>query len=135
MEKSDNELETIRLKKTNELMNQTAMPASIVKLHTYDEYENLVAKYPGKVIIIDFTAVWCGPCKFYSPIFEKLQGEYSNDFIFAKVDVDENRQLAMQYQITGVPTTLFIKDGKVFQQAVGALSYDMLKDYLESIKS
>jgi thioredoxin len=135
MEKADPELETIRLKKANEMINKTGMPSSIVKLHTYQDYEKILADYPEKVILIDFTAVWCGPCKFYGPIFEKVQKEYSNDFIFAKVDVDENRQVAMQHQITGVPTTLFIKNGKVIQQAVGALNYDMLKNYLESFKS
>ena len=135
MEKVDPELETIRLKKANGMINKTVMPSSIVKLHTYEEFENLLASYPEKVILIDFTAVWCGPCKFYAPVFEKVQKEYSNDFVFAKVDVDENRQVAMQYQITGVPTTLFIRNGKVIQQAVGALNYDMLKNYLESLKT
>jgi len=134
MEKADHDLETIRLKKANEMINKTGMPSSIVKLHTYQDYEKLLASYPEKVILIDFTAVWCGPCRFYAPIFEKVQQEYSNDFIFAKVDVDENREVAMQYQITGVPTTLFIRNGKVIQQAVGALNYDMLKNYLESLK-
>jgi len=134
MEKADHELDTIRLKKANNMMNKTEMPTSIVKLHTYQEYEKLLAAYPEKVILIDFTAVWCGPCKFYAPIFEKVQKEYSNDFVFAKVDVDENHQVAMQYQITGVPTTLFIRNGKVIQQAVGALNYDMLKNYLDSLK-
>ncbi len=134
MEKADHELDTIRLKKANNMMNKTEMPTSIVKLHTYQEYEKLLATYPEKVILIDFTAVWCGPCKFYAPIFERVQKEYSDDFVFAKVDVDENHQVAMQYQITGVPTTLFIRNGKVIQQAVGALNYDMLKNYLDSLK-
>ena len=135
MEKTDHELETIRLKKASDLVNQPTMPTSIVKLHTYGDFEKLLAQYPDKVILIDFTAVWCGPCRFYGPIFEKVQSEYSNEFIFAKVDVDENRQVAMKYQISGVPTTLFIKNGKVFEQAVGAVSYETLKDYLESLKA
>ncbi len=134
MEKTDNELETIRLKKVSEMMNKISMPSSVLKLHSYEDYEKILAAFPDRIIIIDFSAVWCGPCKFYTPIFEQLQKEFKNDFIFAKVDVDENRRLAIQYQITGVPTTLFVRKGEVIQQAVGALSYDMLKNYLQSLK-
>ena len=108
---------------------------SIVKLHTAEEYDKLLKDYPNTVIVIDFTAVWCGPCRFYAPIFKKIQGEYSNDFIFAKVDVDENSAVAMRYQITGVPTTLFIKNDQILSKGVGAMNYDMLKQYLESLKT
>ena len=135
MEKVDQELEAIRMKKANKLMTQESMPTSIVKLYSVDEYKNLIEQYPEKVIVIDFTAVWCGPCQFYGPIFERVQSEYYEDFIFAKVDVDENQALAMQYQITGVPTTLFVKNGDVINKGVGAMNYDMLKKYLDSLKS
>ena len=93
-----------------------------------------MAEYPNKVILIDFTAVWCGPCKFYGPILEKVQGEFSKYFIFAKVDVDENRQVAMKYQISGVPTTLFIRKGQVLNKVVGAMNYNNLKVFLEKLK-
>jgi thioredoxin 1 len=135
MEQADQELEALRLKKAGKLMNQVLLPASIVKLHTAEEYKNLTEKYPETIIVIDFTAVWCGPCKIYAPIFERLQSEYYKDFIFAKVDVDENRTTAMQYQISGVPTTLFVKKGNEINRGVGALNYDMLKQYLEELKT
>jgi thioredoxin len=134
MEEVDQELEALRLNKAEKLMGQETMPTEIVKLHTAEEYKKLIEKYPKKIIVIDFTAVWCGPCRFYAPIFEKVQSEFHEDFIFAKVDVDENQALAMQYQITGVPTTLFVKNGNVLNKGVGAMNYEMLKKYLETIK-
>lgn len=134
MEEVDQELEALRMKKAGKLMNQELMPIVIVKLHTAEEYKKLIEKYPEKIMVIDFTAVWCGPCRIYAPIFEKIYGEFHEDFIFAKVDVDENQALAMQYQITGVPTTLFVKNGNVLNKGVGAMNYEMLKQYLETIK-
>ena len=135
MEETDDKLDALRMKKATRLMNQKSLPTSIVKLHTAEEYDKLLKDYPNTVIVIDFTAVWCGPCRFYAPIFKKIQGEYSNDFIFAKVDVDENSAVAMRYQITGVPTTLFIKNDQILSKGVGAMNYDMLKQYLESLKT
>ena len=127
MEKMDKKLETIRLEKAQRLVGHKSLPKTIVKLHTAEEFNKLVRDHPNTVIVIDFTAVWCGPCRFYAPIFEKVQSEYADDFIFAKVDIDENPTIAMQYQITGVPTTLFLMDGKVLNKGVGAMNYNMLK--------
>ena len=135
MEELDEKLERIRRQKAERLISQLSLPTSIVKLHTMEDYKTLLTQYQDQIIIIDFTAVWCGPCKIYGPIFEKLQNEYKDHFIFAKVDVDENRALAMQYQITGVPTTLFIKNGEILNRGVGAMNYNALKEYLESLKS
>ncbi|MFX1395532.1 MAG: thioredoxin family protein [Promethearchaeota archaeon] len=135
MEEIDPELEAIRMKKAENLFSEAQMPTGILKLHTQEEYDNLIREYPNKTIIIDFTAVWCGPCKFYGPIFERIAGECSKDFIFAKIDVDENVNIARQFQITGVPTTLFLRNGNVLTKAVGALNYEMLKQKLEILKS
>ncbi|MBN1801874.1 MAG: thioredoxin family protein [Candidatus Lokiarchaeota archaeon] len=136
MEEIDPELEALRMKKAESLFKSTKKaPTGIVKLHTEDEYTKLLKDNPNKTILIDFTAVWCGPCRFYGPIFEKVAADYSKDFIFAKVDVDENVAIARRYQITGVPTTLFVRNGSVITQAVGALSEDMLRQKLEIIKS
>ncbi|MFX1325313.1 MAG: thioredoxin family protein, partial [Promethearchaeota archaeon] len=84
--------------------------------------------------IIDFWAVWCGPCMFFSHIFKKLHGEYQRDFIFVKVNVDENNAIAMKYGITGIPTTLFIKNDEVINKVVGAMNYEGMKKVLEKLK-
>ena len=84
-------------------------------------------------VLVDFWAVWCAPCKMFAPVFEKLQQEYSNKFIFVKVNVDENQMVTNQYKITAIPTTLFLKNGKVMNKIVGATNYKKMKQVLESL--
>ena len=107
------------------------MPETIIEIHSSEEFNNLLKNYPDKIIIIDFWAVWCGPCMFFAPIFKKLHGEFRSDFIFVKVNVDENNAIAMKYGITGIPTTLFIKNNDVINQVVGAMNYEGLKKVLD----
>ena len=68
--------------------------------------------------LVDFWATWCGPCRMLSPIVEEVAAE-TNDVVFAKVDVDENMDLANALQITGVPTLMLFKDGELVERAVG----------------
>ncbi len=133
MNETDKELEVLRMKKAEALINQQPMPKSIVELNTAEDFNNLLKNFPDKVIIIDFWAVWCGPCMFFAPIFKRLQEEFQEDFIFAKVNVDENSVPAMKYGITGIPTTLFIKNGEVLNKVIGAMNYDGMKQLLEKL--
>ena len=71
---------------------------------------------------------------FFAPIFKKLQDEFQKDYIFVKVNVDENSAIAMKYGITGIPTTLFIKNGEVINKIVGAMNYDGMKKVLEKLE-
>ena len=73
-------------------------------------------------VIVDFWAVWCGPCKMIAPIIEELAGEYEGKVKVAKVDVDNNSQTAMQFGIRSIPTLLIFKGGQVVEQIVGAVS-------------
>ncbi len=134
MQEVDNELENLRIKKAETLLNQQKMPENIIEIHSSEEFNKLLKNYPDKIIIIDFWAVWCGPCMFFGPIFKKLQGEFQNDFIFVKVNVDENNAIAMKYGITGIPTTLFIKNNEVINQVVGAMNYEGMKQVLIKLK-
>jgi len=130
---SDHELEKIRLKKAEMLMKLSLLPKEIIEVHNVDEFNKIINDY-DKIIIIDFWAVWCGPCKIFVPVFKKLQEEYQNEFVFVKVNVDEIPSIAQQYRISGIPTTLFIKKGQVLNKIVGATNYDNMKVFLERLK-
>ena len=132
---SDNDLEKIRLKKAEMLIKTQSMPTEIVKIHSAEEFNKLTQDFSDKVIIIDFWAVWCSPCMMFAPIFEKIQKERYQDFIFVKVNVDEVGSIAQNYRITGIPTTLFIKDNKVIHKIVGAVNEDYMNRILEKLQS
>lgn len=73
----------------------------------------------NKVIVVDFTATWCGPCRHMSPVFESLSKKHT-DLIFVKVDVDQLQEVAAQWDVQAMPTFIFIKDKKVVHKIVGA---------------
>jgi len=82
-------------------------------------FEELLAK-SDKPIMIDFWAVWCGPCRMIAPIVEEMSGEYEGKAIIGKVDVDSNPNIAVKYGIRNIPTVLFVKNGEVVDKQVGA---------------
>jgi len=132
---SDNDLEKIRLKKTEAILKSQSMPKEIIKVSSQGQYDNLLKDYNERIIIVDFWAIWCGPCMAFAPVFEKLQKEHSQDFIFAKVNVDELPSIAQKYRITGIPTTLFIKNDKIIHKIVGSVNYDYMQRVLQKLKS
>ena len=134
MQDVDKDLDMLRMKKAETLLKHQSMPGSIIEIKSIDEFNKLLKDYPDKLIIIDFWAVWCGPCMFFGPIFKKLQTEFQKDFIFIKVNVDENSPLAMRYQITGIPTTLFIKNDEIVNKIVGSMNYDGMKKVLDKLR-
>ena len=83
-------------------------------------------------VLVDFWAEWCGPCRAIAPIVDELSQEMSGRIKFAKVDVDQNQQLAGDFGIRSIPTLLIIKDGVVQEQMVGAMNKAALKEKLEA---
>lgn len=72
-------------------------------------------------VLVDFWAVWCGPCKMIAPIVDELAGEYEGKAKIGKLDVDENQETAIKYGVRSIPTILIFKDGKVADTIIGAV--------------
>jgi len=84
-------------------------------------------------VLVDFWAVWCGPCRAVAPIIDQLADEYANRVKVGKLNVDENQGAPGKYKITSIPTLLMFKDGKVVQQKVGARSKQELASALDTL--
>ncbi len=104
-------------------------------IHVTDAgFENAVLKSTLPVIV-DFWAPWCGPCKMVAPMLEKIAKEQDGKLVVAKVNTDENPEWAMKYGVQGIPTMLFISNGKVVHKQVGALPEKMLRQTLDTFLS
>jgi thioredoxin 1 len=108
-------------------------------LHVTDEaFEKTVLKSPIPVIV-DFWAPWCGPCKMVAPALDKLAKEYAGKLIVAKVNTDEQIEWAQKFGVQGIPTMLFVANGKIVHTQVGALMEGPLRetvaDFLEVASS
>lgn len=81
-------------------------------------FEEKVIKAKG-VVLIDFYAVWCGPCKLAGPVIDELAQDYKDKVVIGKIDVDEIPQVAEKYNVMSVPTVIILKDGKEVERQVG----------------
>ncbi len=103
----------------------------MVIIATTQNFENEVLK-SAQPVVVDFYATWCGPCKMLGPVFEDVATELTSKYKFAKVNIDEEREIAVQHNISSIPTILFIKDGKVVGKDTGFMNKDLLKTKIQS---
>ena len=75
----------------------------------------------NKVVLVDFWATWCGPCRMLGPVIEQLGAQYEGKVVVGKVDTDEQPALAMQFGIMSIPTVILFKDGKEVERKVGVM--------------
>jgi thioredoxin 1 len=85
-----------------------------------------------KLVLLDFYADWCGPCKMIGPVLEQVAGE-NDDIKVVKVNVDENISLAQQYGVQGIPALFVVKDGEVVAQKAGFMPKDALVNWVKSV--
>ncbi len=95
-------------------------------------FEAEVLKHDGAVMV-DFFAPWCGPCKMMAPTVEKLAGEFEGKVKVGVINVDENSEVSMKFQIQSIPTLIFFKNGEVVDKMVGFQSEDNLKAKLNGL--
>ncbi len=84
-------------------------------------------------VLVDFWATWCGPCRIIAPVIEELSTEYAGRAKVAKMDVDNNQGVPMQYGVRSIPTLLFFKDGQVVDQLIGAAPKRALAAKLDAL--
>lgn len=83
-------------------------------------------------VVVDFWAEWCGPCKMIAPALEELSGEFDGKVKIAKINIDENPDIAAQYGVRSIPTLYMFKDGEVVDQMVGAAPKGKLSDWMKN---
>jgi thioredoxin 1 len=84
-------------------------------------------------VMVDFWAVWCGPCQMVAPIVDELASEYAGKLKVMKLNTDENPEVAGRYQIMSIPTILFFKDGQPVEKLIGARPKKQFKDIIDQL--
>ena len=94
-----------------------------------ESFEKIIAQN-GKTVLVDFWATWCGPCRMIAPVLEEVAKERP-DVTVCKVDVDEERELALEYGVSSIPTLLVFRDGKIVNQSIGAMPKERILAMLQ----
>ena len=92
-----------------------------------------VVKNSDKVVLVDFWAEWCGPCRMVGPLVKEISTEYEGRAIVAKLDVDSNPEVSAKFGIRNIPTILFFKNGQIVDKQVGAVPKNVIASKLEAI--
>lgn len=128
----DSELKKSKKKKLEKFKGEVDYPHGPIQLND-KTFTETVQKYP--LVVVDFWTAWCGPCHMIAPVVEELAKEYSGKIVFGKLNVDENRAMAVNFGVMSVPTMLIFKNGKAVDKIIGAVPREAietkLKQYLK----
>jgi len=128
----DEELEKVRQRKLRQLMKKTSETGRKEKSAankpvevTDATFKETVREHP--LVVVDCWASWCGPCHMVAPVVEEMARDYAGKILFGKLNVDENPEVAMEYQVMSIPTLLVFKNGQLVDRIVGAMPREMLE--------
>jgi thioredoxin 1 len=102
----------------------------MAKIATNTSFDELLAD--GKLVIVDFWATWCGPCRMLSPLLDEVEEEMADKITVVKVNVDDADEIAMRYRIMSIPTLMFFKNGQLVDKSVGAMPKSALVEKINA---
>ena len=102
----------------------------MAKIATNTSFDGLLDS--EKLVIVDFWATWCGPCRMLSPLLDEVEEEMADKIVVVKVNVDDADEIAMRYRIMSIPTLLFFKDGQLVDKTVGAMPKNLLVEKINA---
>jgi thioredoxin 1 len=102
----------------------------MAKIATNTSFDELLQS--EKLVIVDFWATWCGPCRMLSPLLDEVEAEMEDKVEVVKVNVDDADEIAMRFRIMSIPTLLFFKDGAMVDRSVGAMPKSALVDKINA---
>ena len=103
----------------------------MLQVSTNENFSELVGG--SRPVLVDFWAVWCGPCRMLSPVVDEVAAEFEGKVDVVKCNVDDCEDIAVQYGIRSIPTLLYFKDGQVVDRTVGVVGKDSIKARLEAL--
>jgi thioredoxin 1 len=130
----DNEISAI-MKRKKEILEEKLRSMNEIKKNnkpinlTDSNFDIEKSKY--SLLVVDFWAAWCGPCKMISPIIEQLSEQYAGKIVFGKVNVDENPYISQRFGIQSIPTLMIVKEGQVIDVMIGALPKGQIENRIE----